>query len=153
MLSKKFALGFGIAVILPMLVYYGVSTFSPPPKWEDYAPPGYLPSSSPPPSTSEERARWLEESRKRYNDHNRRFQRLLFFIAMPTGIAAIIAGAVIGIEAIGTGLMFGGIFTVVQGYFWYWSELQPWMRFISLLLAFGVLVFIGYRKFTRHGAK
>ncbi len=38
MLAKKFALAFGIAVLLPFLVYYGVSTFSPPPKhdWTCY---------------------------------------------------------------------------------------------------------------------
>ena len=35
MLAKKFALGFGIAIILPMLVHYGVSTFSPAPQWQD----------------------------------------------------------------------------------------------------------------------
>jgi hypothetical protein len=35
MLAKKFALGFGIAVIMPMMIHYGVSTFSHEPKWED----------------------------------------------------------------------------------------------------------------------
>ena len=35
MLAKKIALGFGIAVILPLLVHYGVSTFSAAPKWEN----------------------------------------------------------------------------------------------------------------------
>ena len=36
MLAKKFALGFGIAIIFPMMIHYGVSTFSPEPKWKDY---------------------------------------------------------------------------------------------------------------------
>ena len=36
MLAKKIALGFGIAVIYPLMLYYGVSSFSPPPPWGAY---------------------------------------------------------------------------------------------------------------------
>lgn len=110
MLAKKFALGFGIAIILPMVIYYGVSTFSPAPKWNDY---------------------------------------YLFYVAVPLGIFAILFGAFSPIQAIGTGLMFGGIFTLTEGYFCYWSELQDWMRFLSLLIAFVVLIYIGYRKLAK----
>ena len=77
------------------------------------------------------------------------FQKHLFLVAVPVGIGAIIFGAVSPIQAIGTGLMFGGIFTLVDGYCWYWSELQDWMRFLSLLAAFVVLIFIGYRKLAK----
>ena len=33
---RKLAVGFGIAVLFPMLVHYGVSSFSAPPDWGDY---------------------------------------------------------------------------------------------------------------------
>jgi hypothetical protein len=141
MLSKKFALGFGIAIALPLLIYYGVSTFSPPPKWQDYQPKGTF--------VREEQERLAQQ----YHVQAQRFARHLFFVATPLGIAAIIFGAVTAVEAIGTGLMFGGIFTVIEGYFWYWSELPPWMRFLSLLVAFGILIFIGYRQFARQDRK
>ena len=36
MLAKKIALGFGLAIIFPMMIHYGVSTFSPAPKFESY---------------------------------------------------------------------------------------------------------------------
>lgn len=36
MLAKKFGFGFGIAIILPMMIHYGVSTFTPRPDWKDY---------------------------------------------------------------------------------------------------------------------
>jgi hypothetical protein len=36
MLAKKIALGFGLAIIFPMMIHYGVSTFSPEPKFENY---------------------------------------------------------------------------------------------------------------------
>jgi len=147
MLSKKFALGFGLAVALPLLVYYGVSTFSPPPNWADYFPTGSLSRRD---KTPEEEVRIQQEQSRReqmYKEHEHRFVRALFFIATPIGIAAIIGGSIIAIEAVGTGLMFGGIFTVIEGYCWYWWALEHWMRFLSLLAAFLILIFIGYRKF------
>lgn len=150
MLAKKFALGFGIAIILPMLVHYGVSTFSPAPKYqeryENYSYQKYQDA------TGEEKIKLDKErdaATKRWQEKEKIFQKHLFFVAVPIGLAAIIIGAVSLIQAIGTGLMFGGIFTLVDGYCWYWSELQDWMRFLSLLAAFVVLLFIGYRKLTK----
>ena len=142
MLAKKFGFGFGIAVILPMLVHYGVSTFSPQPKWVDYYGSEYYQESTP------EEKKELQEKRKKKDDafRSRRkvFEQRLFFIAIPVGIAAIITGAILAVQAIGAGLIFGGIFTLIDGYCCYWSELQDWMRFLSLLAAFIVIVFCGY---------
>lgn len=149
MLAKKFALGFGIAVLLPMLVHYGVSTFSPPPNWQDYELREYPKRLDR--ASLEEQAKLEEEQAqlwKAREEHNKRFQRHLFFVAAPIGIAAIIVGSLLAVQAIGTGLMFGGIFTLVDGYLSYWSELLNWMKFVSILVAFIILIFIGYRKFA-----
>jgi len=150
MLAKKFALGFGIAIILPMLVHYGVSTFSPAPKWQDRY--DYSSSQGYGNATPEQKAKIdneRKEKEKTWRKKEKIFQQHLFLVAVPMGIAAIIVGAFASIQAIGTGLMFGGIFTLVDGYFCYWSELQDWMRFLSLLAAFVVLIFIGYRKLAK----
>ena len=149
MLAKKFGFGFGIAVILPMLIHYGVSTFSPSPKWEDYYSGNYYNYNYKQNPTDEERKKLQEEQQqheKKYKAARKSFERHLFFVATPIGIAAIIMGSIVAVQAIGAGLIFGGIFTLVDGYCWYWSELQDWMRFLSLLAAFIVLVFIGYTK-------
>jgi len=42
--------------------------------------------------------------------------------------------------------MFGGIFSVCDGYFNYWSELSAQPKFSSLLAAFIVLLVVGYRQ-------
>lgn len=150
MLAKKFALGFGIAIILPMLVHYGVSTFSPAPKWQDrYESYSYQRYDK---AAPEERAKIDKERNEKdriWREKEKIFQRNLFFVAIPVGIICIIIGAVTAIQAIGTGLMFGGIFSLTEGYMFYWSELQDWMRFSSLLAAFAVLIFIGYRKLAK----
>lgn len=41
--------------------------------------------------------------------------------------------------------MLGGIFTFTEGCFWYWNDLNPKGRFMVLLVAFVVLLWIGYQ--------
>ena len=65
---------------------------------------------------------------------------------MPLGLITIVIGAFLPIPAIGTGLMFGGIFSVCDGYYNYWSELSSLWKFFSLLAAFIVLLVVGYKK-------
>jgi len=153
MLSKKFALGFGIAILFPMLVHYGVWTFSPPPNsadfWKQYGSPGYLERYRT--ATPEEQKKLTEQqdaAMDRLQEGEKRFNRYLFYVTTPVGIAAIIIGSVMTVVAIGTGLIFGGILALCDGYVWYWNELPNWLRFLSLLVAFTVLVIIGYRRFA-----
>ena len=46
------------------------------------------------------------------------------------------------------GLIFGGIETLAFGYWNYWQYLDDWMRFVSLIAGFCILVFVGYRQFS-----
>lgn len=150
MLAKKFALGFGIAIILPMLVHYGVSTFSPAPKWQDrYSYYSYDNYQNATPAEKAKIDKDRKETDKVWRAKEKIFQRNLFFVAVPVGIIAIVLGAFAPMQAIGTGLMFGGIFSLTEGYMFYWSELQDWMRFLSLLAAFIVLIYVGYRKLAK----
>ena len=150
MLAKKFALGFGIAVIFPMMIHYGVSTFVHEPRWRDYYTENYYRRYEN--ATPQEKAKLAVErtqKEKQRREAEKRFQRSLFSVAAPAGIIAIVVGSLMPIQAVGTGLMFGGIFSLLDGYFNFWSELADSMRFLSLLVAFIVLVFIGYRKLAR----
>ena len=148
MLAKKFGFGFGIAIILPMLVHYGVSTFSPSPKWDDYYTNHYYQYQNATPEEKKELQVADNKRQEKHKQHRKTFERCLFYVATPVGIAAIIIGSILAVQAIGAGLIFGGIFTLIDGYCWYWSELQDWMRFLSLLVAFSVLVVCGYTKLS-----
>ena len=146
MLAKKFGFGFGIAIILPMLVHYGVSTFTPKPKWDAYYDSSYLNYQK---ATEEQIKEHQRVERIRQDDYRKQqkvFERHLFFTAVPVGLLAIIVGSLLAIQAVGAGLIFGGIFTLIDGYCWYWTELEDWMRFLSLLVAFIVLVYMGYKR-------
>jgi len=114
MLARKIALGFGIAVVFPMLLHYGVSTFTPQPKWQDYQVQGVFdPHASP-----EEKAKRQAEQQKKQEERKsaeKRFQQHLFLVAVPLGLVALVVGAFLRLPALGTGLMFGGIFSVGDG--------------------------------------
>jgi hypothetical protein len=81
-----------------------------------------------------------------YRAAEKAFEQHLYFVAVPLGLATIIVGAFLPIPAIGTGLMFSGIFSVCHGYYNYWSELSSLWKFLSLLAAFIVLLVVGYKK-------
>ncbi len=147
MLAKRIALGFGIALVFPLLIHYGVSTLITQPKWEDYQIENYYEQHQR--ATPEEQKKMeIEKSKldKKWKETNNRFTKHLYFVAVPLGIIALIAGAFLSTQAIGTGLMFGGIFSISNGYYHYWYELPDPLKFASMLLAFIVLLFIGYKK-------
>lgn len=150
MLTKKFALQFAIAVVLPMLMYYGVSSVSPPPSWEEYRIENYEDRHAR--ATPDEQER-MEAERSaltaKLREETRRFQQHLFFTAVPVGVLAIVIGVFLPVQTVGTGLMFGGVISLCVGYLGYWSELSYIGRFISLLFAFGILIAVGYMKVER----
>jgi hypothetical protein len=142
MIAKKFALAFGIAIVFPAMIHYGVSTFSPEPRWQDYHVTALIDSNS---------AEYQKKDAE-YKAAEKVFEKHLFSVAVPLGLITVIVGAFLGVPAIGTGLMFGGIFSVTDGYFNYWSELSAELKFLSLLAAFIVLLVVGYRKLERKEA-
>lgn len=150
MLARQIAIGFGIAIIFPLLIYYGVASLFTPPK-----PAAYVAASIMPPNpTPEERQKYREQQEERQKENRQRqddyaaaakeFARHLVVISTPLGVAAILIGAYLPLYAIGTGLIFGGIFSVGAGYWSYWSYLEDWVRFLSLLAGFVILLFVGY---------
>jgi len=142
MLARQIAIGFGIAVIFPLLIHYGVATFHPAPKHEPFV-------SVAPNATPDERKEYLarqEQRQKTYAAAAKEFARILVIVSTPLGVAAILIGAYLSFQAIGTGLILGGILTVSWGYWSYWSYLDDWIRFTSLLIGFAILIFVGIRR-------
>jgi len=139
MIAKKFALAFGIAVVFPAMIHCGVSTFSQEPRWQDYHVTPLIDSNS---------AEYQKKDAE-YRTAEKVFEKHLFVVAVPLGLITLVVGAFLSVPAIGTGLMFGGIFSVTDGYFNYWSELSAQLKFFSLLAAFIVLLIVGYRKLEK----
>jgi hypothetical protein len=131
---KKVALGAGLALLLPMIIFYGVSTFVSEPKMLAWNEQKKLSDSD------------QLEVKAKYEALSMRHNRILYFVSMAVGIPAIAIGAFVPMQAIGSGLMFGGIFSIIHGYVGYWEHIPHGLRFISLLIAFCLLLFVGVKK-------
>ena len=145
----NFAIAMGIAILLPMLVLYGVKTLSPPPEWEDFHSRELYEEPSPEKITPEEKteiARKQQEASAKLDAARRQHQMHLFFTAVPVGLIAIIAGTFIRVPALGPGMVFGGVFTLIEGYLFNWEELSDPIKFVSLLIALIVLGITAYRR-------
>lgn len=149
MLARKIILGFGFAVLLPMLIHYGIEVFSPSPEWKEYQVQNYHERHQ---RASPEEQERLEAERNRLEDQReaaqKRWSQTHFFVGVPIGIAITLLGSLIRVQAVGGGLMLGGIFTFTEGCWWYWEPLSRLGRFLVLLVAFGVLLWIGYQRLS-----
>src|SRR5207248_9810956 len=86
MIAKKFALAFGIAVVFPAMIHYGVSTFSPEPRWQDYHVTPLINSNT------------VEYQKKdaEYRATEKVFEKHLFAVAVPLGLVTVIRRCIPG---------------------------------------------------------
>lgn len=154
MLAKKIVLIIGIAIIFPMMIHFGVSIFSPKPKWKDYRIENYYmqyKKASPKEKKVLQAKKKLLEKKK--EEASRRFQTHLFYVAVPLGIIVVIIGAFFSTEALGAGLMLGGISSTTNGYFNSWNVLDDRLRFLSALCVFIILIIAAYMKIEKRNPK
>jgi hypothetical protein len=75
------------------------------------------------------------------------YNRTVFWVACPLGLAALLLGSALTIQSLGSALMFGGLATLTAGCYSYWDKMDSWLRFGSLLVALAVVVGIGLWRF------
>lgn len=86
-----------------------------------------------------------DSCQKDYNNARREYLRVLFLIAVIIGILGIIAGAVLfSVEAVGAGLMGGGLLSIIYGNVRYWEFLDKVMKFVLLFIGLLILIGLGY---------
>ena len=76
-------------------------------------------------------------------DHNR----VSFIILIILGLVSIFAGFKLKIDSVSSGVMGGGVLTLIYAAMRYWGTIQDYGRLIILGVALLVLVWIGYKKF------
>jgi hypothetical protein len=150
---RHFAIVFGIGMLLPVLIHYGVEAYQPLPRFEKTL----VASVRLTPTTPEGWKAWDEEERTaqeaqrkklaEIDEATRPFYRDLILAATPLGIAAILIGWFLRFPAAGHGLMLGGFISIAIGYSGYWAHLDDWVRYPSLLVAFCLACSVGYREF------
>jgi len=84
--------------------------------------------------------------REEFDDVRENYNRNVFIIATVIGIIALVAGIVLKITSVSSGLMGGGILLIIYGIIRYWSGLENYGRFLIMGIALAVLVWVGYKK-------
>jgi hypothetical protein len=141
LIAKRFAVGFGLAVALPLLINLGVSTFSKAPVYSDYHHNIACCDARSPVQQQQ-----FDKDQAAFDRAQTLYEDRMFAVAVPIGLVALFIGSLIAASAVGPGLMFGGIFSVIEGYGFCWDKLPEPVRFASLLVAFALLIYIGIRK-------
>lgn len=171
---RDIILGIAIMILTIFVVVYGISIFYPSQEYEDFC--GEFKTSEI--IETEERCveiggNWEPQEircitepcpqgycdrdyscRLDYEDVQEARSKVVFFIALPLGIALLLVGGfVFGLEAVGAGLMGGGIGTILYGAGGYWRYSDDILKFILSLLGLGVVIYLAYWFNKKSGKK
>jgi hypothetical protein len=168
--AKQIILSISIAIVFALFIGYGISTFYKAPKYEDFC-PAELNTKSYTTQASCEKVggQWTQSTyvcpsdgikpcepgycnvqytcQKKYDATTAVYDRNVFVICLILGLSAIIVGGIfLGVESVGSGLMGGGVLTVIYGTIRYWGHAPDVLRFTILGIVLLVLVWMGYKK-------
>ena len=162
---RDIILGIAVMILTIFVVVYGISVFYPSVNYEDYC--GEFKTQEI--IETQERCveiggEWTAENircvttpcpqgfcdrdftcRENYEDAQESRSRMIFFIALPLGILLLVLGSFLfGLEAVGAGLMGGGIGTILYGAGGYWRYSTDVLRFVLSLLGLAVVIYLAY---------
>ncbi|MDB5910490.1 MAG: undecaprenyl pyrophosphate phosphatase [Massilia sp.] len=152
-LAKQLGLWLGITSLLPLVAWFGTAAFTPRPDDDEYNRVQSrlnerLNATTAQPEKDALRAE-IDQRTKQHTDFEHLFERRMFWVAWPVGVLALVIGTFIPVEAVGAGLIFGGIGTLAAGCFESWDYLGPWLRLNALLSVLIVLIGLGLWRFRR----
>ena len=90
---------------------------------------------------------------KKYGDINNRSAKILFYLSQLIGVLSILAGIFIGISAIKSGLVVGGLLAVILGNLSYWQRLSEISKLVQILVLLAFVIFITYRLYKDDESK
>ena len=157
-----------IAIILTMFIFYGISTFYPRPEWDDMCKDVGAAMTKAECETAngewsyEERAPRpvkLEEDEEYelgyckctvYEDARETRSRFVFIVALILGLIAVLIGTMyLKLPSVASGIMSGGILTVIFGTMQFWGDMPDFARFICLGIVLAILIVIAYKKLKK----
>lgn len=168
---KRAILGISIAIILALFIGYGINTFYKPPKYENFCDEQIRTIISSEEECLAVGGQWnvaperiIEENKtvikgfcnpnytceKEYTGKREIYNRNVFIIAVISGLISVIVGGIIlKLESVSSGIMGGGVLSIIYGTIRYWGDLADVGRFFILGLVLVALIWIGYRKFKK----
>lgn len=75
------------------------------------------------------------------------YNRNVFIIAVIAGILCVVLGGfLLKLETVSSGIMGGGVLTIIYGTLRYWGEMSDIIRWLLLGVVLTILIWIGYKK-------
>jgi len=171
-------LGIGIAIILALFVGYGIHSFYPSPKWEDFCNESMYTAKMPSPERATTKQECLDAGgkwnsyeapdkngtvetsgycdqyytcQKDFEAASEPYNKIVFIVTLILGISAVLAGGLFlkKVLSVSSGVMGGGILTIIYGTIRYWGNMPDKLRFIVLGLVLGILIWISYKTYKR----
>ncbi|HLC64529.1 MAG TPA: hypothetical protein VJI46_00225 [Candidatus Nanoarchaeia archaeon] len=163
---KERLLTIAIAVIFVMFVAYGISTFYPEPRYEEFCGEQFPEQAANETACLEKGGRWSPnfpkcppgescpegwcdiyyKCNKEFQNKSESYNRVVFIVSGIIGLIAVVIGVVfLKLESVGSGIMGGGVLTIVYGTIRYWGNLQDIGRFAILGIILAVLIGLGYK--------
>ena len=144
---KQTILAVSIAIIFTFFIGFGIETFYESPQYgdycEEYARPVQLEGENV--TDIKEDTCWDE-----FDIARQPYERNVFIITLILGLAAVIVGGLfLTVESVGSGIMGGGVLTLIYGILRYWGDMSKYLRFAVLGLVLAILIWIGYKKFKK----
>ena len=151
---KNLILGIGIFILYLLVLNYGFRVFIGQPEWDDFCSVGgerVLP-------VPVEKGEVIVENgdyqicRDNFESARKSYAGKVFLVSLIVGILTLILGHfIINVEPVGSALLACGIGAIVFGTMNNWSYLEEVWRFVLLVLAFVLVVWVAYRSNSKKG--
>ena len=92
---------------------------------------------------------WDFYCREEFEEENEKYSGVVFIVAIIIGLIALVSGIALNVPSVSSGLMGGGILTILYGTIRYWFGLPDFARFILLGITLGILICVGYKKLKK----
>lgn len=125
-LVRELVLGFGLAVLIPLIAHYIVQVVHPQPPYA-----------------------LINIDKEKYTTERAAYENIYFYITAAIGLACLAIGALIPVASLGIGFIIGGIACLTAGYVTFWGQLQNMLKLGSLLAGFIIILALGYRFFRQ----
>ncbi|MFH0978457.1 MAG: hypothetical protein V1837_04105 [Candidatus Woesearchaeota archaeon] len=167
---KQTILGVAIAIVLALFVGFSIHAVKPGPEYNDYCknvatPPTMTEAAcnatggvwNPYPSKQKCEPGVIEcpqgfcdmysKCQKQYEDADKGYTKNVFIAATILGLIAVaLGGFILKLESVSSGLMGGGVISIIYGIIRYWSNASNYLRVIILGLTLAILIWMGYKK-------
>lgn len=86
-----------------------------------------------------------QRCQKDYDSAREKYSEKIFYSALIAGIVILIIGAfAFALEAVGAGLMAGGVGILIYGVVGFWEFADNWIKFILSLIGLGIVIWASY---------